>query len=275
MLVLGVLLIITFGICERFVAPKPFLPFHLLVSRTVLGTCLLGASYQVSYYCWGSYFSSYLQVVHGLSIAQAGYVSGVFDIISGCFIFVVGFSIRKSNHFKWILLIAVPLDLLGIGLMIKFRSPEWSIGYVIMCQVFIALSGAMIILTQQVAVTAAGTHSDIAALLALLGLFGYMGGAVGNTISGAIWTNTFPGALEKYLPEAAKANATAIYGDLELQLEYPRGDPVRDGVIRAYGDAQRNMCIAGVSAMALSLIWVMMIKNINVSKVKQVKGIVF
>jgi hypothetical protein len=274
MLVAGVVLLVIFGLCERFVSPKPFLPWHLLVSPTVVGSCLLCSSYQIAYYCWGSYFSSYLQVVHNLTIAQAGYVAGVFDIISGLWIFVVGFLIRYTNHFKWLLFCAVPLDLLGIGLMIHFRRPGTNIGYVIMCQIFIALSGATIILTQQVSVLSVAKHGEIAALLALLGLFGYIGGAIGNTISGAVWTNTMPDALQKYLPEYARENATLIYDDLTVQLSYEPGDPVRDGIIQAYGLAQRNMLIAGVVTMSIAFIWVAMIKNINVSKVKQVKGVV-
>ncbi|KAF2427254.1 putative MFS siderophore transporter [Tothia fuscella] len=274
MLVAGFVLLILFGLCERFVSLKPFLPWHLLSDRTIIGSCLLCSSFQIGFYCWSSYFTSYLQVVHNLTISQAGYVTGVFDIISSLWIFVVGFLIRYTKHFKWLLMCAVPLDLLGIGLMIHFRQPGTNIGYVIMCQIFIALSGGTIILTQQVSVMSVAKHGEIAAVLALLGLFGYIGGAIGNTISGAIWTNTMPNALFTYLPEYARENASTIYEDLDLQLSYELGDPVRDGIIAAYGVAQKNMLIAGVAMMALSFFWVMLIKNINVSKVKQVKGMV-
>jgi hypothetical protein len=275
MLVLGFFLIIAFVLIEKYVARKPFLPFEVLLSRTVLGTCLLSASFQVGYYCWNSYFSSFLQVVHGLTIAQAGYVGSTFDVIGGLWVFVVGFAIRKTKHFKWIMLIAVPLDILGIGLMIYFRRPNMSIGYIVMTQVFISFSGSSIILTVQVAVMSVVNHEQIAAALALLGMFSYIGGAIGNTISGAIWTNTFPQSLANHLPESAQGNLTDIYGSLEVQLSYPKGDPIRDAIILSYGEAQRYMCVAGTATVALSLIWVLMIKNIDVSKNKQVKGMVF
>jgi predicted MFS family arabinose efflux permease len=275
MLVLGVVLIITFILVERFVSPKPFLPFRLLTSRTIIFTCLLCASFQVGYYSWASYFSSYLQVVNNLSIAEAGYVSSVFDVVSGIWVFLVGYLIRRTGHFKWLLLCAVPLDILGIGLMIYFRRPGISVGYLVMCQIFISISGGTIILVEQVAVMSVASHGDIAAVLALLGLFGYIGGAVGNTISGAVWTNTFPKALEKNLPDYAQANLTDIYSDLTIQLSYPPGDPVREAIIQSYYLAQRNMCIAGVVSMVLALIWVALIRNVNVSKNKQVKGMVF
>ncbi|KAF2404839.1 putative MFS siderophore transporter [Trichodelitschia bisporula] len=275
MLVIGFVCLILFALIERFISPHPFVRFELLASRTIMGTCLLCASFQVGYYCWNSYYASYLQVVHGLTLAQAGYVSGVFDVISGVWCFVVGYLIRRTNHFKWLLMLAVPLDILGIGLMIHFRQPGTNIGYVIMCQIFIAFSGGTIILTQQVSIMSVAKHADLAAVLALLGLFGYIGGAIGNTISGAVWTHTMPDALAKYLPAEALANLTEIYDSLDVQLSYEEGDPVRDAIIKAYGLAQRNMCIAGTAVMALSLIWVLMIKNVNVKDVKQVKGLVF
>jgi len=274
MLVLGFVLIIVFAIYEKFVASKPFMPFGLLADRTVLGTCLLNASFQIGYYCWSSYFSSYLQVVHNLTISQAGYVSSTFDVVSGLWIFCVGFLIRKTKHFKWLFLVAVPLDILGIGLMIYFRRPEFSIGYIVMCQIFIAFSGGTIILTQQVSLMSVVDHGKVAAVLAVGALYSYVGGAIGNAISGAIWTNSFPQALERELPEYALANLTDIYGDLSIQLSWERGDPVRDAIIRAYGVAQRYMCICGVCVMSLALLWVLMMKNVDVSKNKQVKGLV-
>lgn len=66
-----------------------------------------------------------------------------------------------------------------------------------------------------------------------------------------------------------------IYEDLTVQLAYEVGTPERTAIISAYGEAQKIMCIAGTAFMALSLIWVLVIRNIRVDKTKQVKGTVF
>ena len=118
-------------------------------------------------------------------------------------------------------------------------------------------------------------HGQIAAVLALLGLFGYMGGAVGNSISGAIWTNSLPEALQHLLPDAVKPDWEDIYGDLTKQLSYPMGSPAREAIMEAYGIAQRRMLIAGTCIMGLSLFWVLLIRNVNISKIEQVKGVLF
>jgi hypothetical protein len=173
------------------------------------------------------------------------------------------------------LFIAIPFYLLGQGLMIRFRQPNTSVGYLVMCQIFIAIGGSIIILCEQLAVMAAADHQHIASVLALLNIFGWLGGAVGSTISGAIWTNSFPQALERLLPEADLENLESIYGDLTVQLSYERGTPTRLAIEQAYGIAQKRMLIAGTCIMCLTLVWIVLIKNYNVAKMQQTKGRVF
>lgn len=275
MLVAGFTTLILFALHEAFTARIPFIPYALMTHRTVAGVLALNATWQVAYYCWNGYFSSFLQVVNGLSISEAGYVGGVFDVISGCWLFVIGFAIRRTGRFKWLLYGAVPLYIFAIGLMIYFRTPEKSVGYLVMCQVFIAFAGATLILVQQVAVMAAVDHQHIAAILALLGMTGYIGGAIGNAISGAIWTNTFPQALARLLPEESLGDVDTIYGDLTAQLSYEEGSPTRIAIQAAYGFAQKRMLIAGEAVMALALIWVLVIRNISVKEKEQMKGLLF
>ncbi|KAL3484198.1 major facilitator superfamily domain-containing protein [Aspergillus germanicus] len=275
MIVIGFVVLVAFAIYEKFLSSKPFIPFHLLTSRTALGACALSFTYQISYYCWGSYFTSFLQVVNNQSITHAGYIANTFDMVSGVWLFIVGFLINRTGRFKWLIMCAVPLYMLGIGLMIYFRQPGQDIGFIVMCQIFAALGGGTMIITQQVAVVSIASHNDVASMLAMLGLFGYLGGAVGNSISGAIWTHTLPQALQDLLPESAKADWETIYGSLDVQLSYPMGSPEREGIMAAYGFAQKRMLIAGTAIMTLSLVWMMIIKNIDLKKVNQVKGVVF
>jgi len=275
MIVVGFVLLCVFGFYETYFAPVPMLSYSLLSDRTVIGACLLDATYQVSYYCWANYFTSFLQVVNDVSLAEAGYISNTFDVVSGVLLFIVGFMIRKTGRFKWLLYIAVPLYVFAQGLMIYFRRPNQSVGFLVMCQVFISIGGSIFIILQQVSILAAVDHQHVAAALALLSVVGTVGGAMGATISGAIWTNTFRKALIKYLPESALPDLDTIYEDLDTQLSYAIGTPERLGIQEAYGYAQTRMLAAGVGIMALSFAWVLLIRNINISKIAQVKGMVF
>ncbi|RXK36464.1 hypothetical protein M231_06248 [Tremella mesenterica] len=88
-----------------------------------------------------------------------------------------GHLIRRTGYYKWILLIGVQLYVLGEGLMIRFRPPDHSIGWMIFTQIFIAFGDSSFTCVEEVAVLAAGSHNDSAAMLAFLSLFGYYGGA--------------------------------------------------------------------------------------------------
>ncbi|KNG91630.1 siderophore iron transporter mirB [Aspergillus nomiae NRRL 13137] len=249
MIVIGGVTIIVFAAYERFFASKPLVPYNLLVSRTVTFTCLLNLTYVIAADCWASYFTSFLQVVYHVSLTEAGYVVAISNLISPLWLVGVGFLVRWTGRFKWLLLCAIPVYLLAIGLMIYFRSPGHSIGYICLCET---------------AVTTATEHNDYASMLALLGWVGSIGGAIGNSISGAIWTNTLPQKLREYLPDDTKAQWKEINDSLYVQLSYEVGSPTRVAIERAYAVSQRNMLIAGIAFMALTVVWVLGIKDVRV-----------
>ncbi|KAL2833585.1 major facilitator superfamily-domain-containing protein [Aspergillus pseudoustus] len=275
MIVVGVVMLAIFVVHELYVAPVPMIKFSFIRDRTVIGACLLDATYQIAYYCWANYFTSFLQVVNDLTLAESGYVSNTFDVVSGILLFIVGWSIHKTGRFKWLLYIAVPLYIFAQGLMIYFRRPNQSVGYLVMCQIFISIGGSIFIIIEQLAILAAVDHQHVAAVLALLNVVGTVGDAMGNTISGAIWTNTFRRALKKDLPSSELWNLDTIVGDLGTQKEYAIGTPARLAIQSAYGYAQTRMLAAGTGIMVLAFIWTAMIRNIDVSKVAQVRGMVF
>lgn len=102
--------------------------------------------------------------------------------------------------------------------MTKFRQPDVNIGYIVMCQIFIAFAGGTIVICKQTAAMAAVSHQYIAVIIAVEGMFSSIGGGVGLSVASAIWQGVFPQALEKYLPEEELGNLTTIYGDLVTQL---------------------------------------------------------
>ena len=80
LLVFGIVLLVVFAIWERFLAPVTFIPYSLLLDRIFFGACTLSATLFISYYCWSSYFSSFLQVVNDLSVTDANYVVQTYTV---------------------------------------------------------------------------------------------------------------------------------------------------------------------------------------------------
>ncbi|RYN62818.1 Siderophore iron transporter [Alternaria tenuissima] len=272
MIVAGFVLLIAFPIWERFFAPVTFIPYKLLLDRTVF---LAGVMFVFVYFnsaVWGSYFGSMLQVVWNLNVTTASYVQSIYRVVS-CFwcLAAVGPAIRITGRFKWVaVFFALPIDILALGLMIHFRQPGTSVGYIVMTQIFTAVAGGTIVIAGELAMMAPSDHQHMAVIIAVLNLFCSIGSAVGSTVSAAIWTGTFYNNLVKNVP--AGVNVADIYASLPNQLSYKWGSPERTGIAQSYADSQRLMLIMSVCMLSCALIAAAFWRDINVKNIKQVKG---
>ncbi|KAK5661593.1 hypothetical protein OQA88_9692 [Cercophora sp. LCS_1] len=273
--IVGGLLTIGFVVWERWFAPKTFIPYKLLSDRTVLAACILAANLFISFYIWDSFFFSFLQVVFNLNITHAQYIMNIYSIGACFWSLVVGFLIRYTGRFKWLAVyFGVPVTILGIALMLNFRHAGVPVGYIVMCQIFIAVSGGTLVICEQIAAMAVTTHQYIAVVLAIEGMFASVGGAVGSTVAAAIWNDLFPKNLRRYLPQEAQANITEIYGSLAVQLSYEPGTPTRDAIEQAYSEAQKWMLVASTVIQVISIACVLVWRDVKVKDFKQVKGLV-
>ncbi|OTA86125.1 hypothetical protein M434DRAFT_82353 [Hypoxylon sp. CO27-5] len=279
MLVMGVVGLAAFVIWERFFARVNFFPFEFLKDRTFLGAVMSHFVVFMTTFIWDAYYSSYLQVVHGLSISISNYVLNAYSLTSYFTGPFIALYIRWTGHVKYPALVAVPIYLLGTALIIYFRVPGSQVGYLAMCQVLVGFGVGMIGQMAQLATMASVRHQDVAVALAIYGLFGSVGSSVGYAVAGGLWTNILPVKLHEYLPEDSKNMTAAIYGDINKQMAYPIGTPIRDAVIAAYGYVMRKMVIVGSALIPLTIICVGVWRNINVKKSeaveKRVRGNVF
>ncbi|KAK7918027.1 hypothetical protein PG985_009901 [Apiospora marii] len=269
---MGFATLFAFAVHERYQATKPIIPFGLLFSRNTGGSCLLMIVLFVSYFSWDSYYSSYLQVVHGLDIAEAGYIDHIYGLGSCLWAAVVGYLIRVSDRYRWLAWAALPFHIPGGVAMILFRRPDSSVGLLVLCQVMITIGGSTLVVVGQMAVMAVCTHAELASVMAILSLASYIGSAGGNALSGAIWNSTLPNALARLLPDMPAEELALLCADMKRQLSYPMGSPVRDAIIAAYDQAQVKMCLAGTGFALLQIVAVMMWRDVRVSQTQQVKG---
>jgi MFS family permease len=273
MLVVGIVLLIAFVVWERFFAPFTFIPYSLLMDRTVFGACLLAAALFSSYFVWDSFFSSFLQVVKDLDVQHASYVSRSYTVVGIVVAILVGCFIHLTGRFKYITLyVAIPLSILGQALLIYFRQPDSHIGYVVMCFIFIATGQGIIVISDEIAILAAASHEYVAICIAVLGIFSNIGGAIGSTIASAVWQSSLPNKLTEYLPADQLQNLTMIYGSIDTQLSYPVGSPTRLAIQRAYGDAIQALLATSTGIWVIGIVGILMWRNLDVKEIKQTKG---
>ncbi|KAJ5679405.1 hypothetical protein N7462_007649 [Penicillium macrosclerotiorum] len=274
--VVGFCLFFVFAAWEKWFARTHFIPYNLLRDRTIIGACVLAAILNFGFYLWDSYFYYFIMVVYNLDVKNTGYVTATYTIGSCFWSPIFGLWVRWTKEYKYACLcFAAPLMILGSGLMIHFRGQTEDLGYVIMCQIFIAFAGGMLVIGEQMAGMCASGRDDIPIILSTISLFSSIGGAIGSAISAAIYTNTFPQGLRQALPESTKSEWETIYlGGYSSQLEYAPGTATRDAIDFAWGYSQKYGAIASTCILALTIPSILMWKHYRVDK-KQNKGTTF
>ncbi|KAJ6013393.1 Siderochrome iron transporter 2 [Penicillium herquei] len=274
MLITGVFMLFVFVAWEKWGARTHFVRYELLRQPTIIGACACSAIIYFSFYLWDQYFFNFVLITYNLNSTLTGYVNQIYNIGSCAWSPVLGLLIWWCRRFKYIcLFFGAPLMILGSGLMIYFRGTDHAIGYLVMSQIFIAVAGGTMVIGEDMAVMASGGREGTPIMLALIGLFSNLGGALGYAVCAAIYNNVFVEALRDHLPDDLKANATQIYtGGIALQSTYPVGSPLRDAVVYAWSYSQKMNCIASTCLLVLLIPAVAMWKNYDVGK-KQNKGV--
>lgn len=269
-LIFGALIIVAFGLWEKFFAPVTFIPWPLLKNRTVIFTYTMAGSLYIGWYIWDTYFYSLLRVMFDQTVPHATYIANIYTVGS-CFICLVyGVALRYYGKLKmYSLFWGVPLTILGVGLMIRFRQPGEDVRWMVLCMIFIAFGGGVLVTSEQTTLMAVSKQQDFPALLAVESMCIDIGGAIGKTIAGAIWTGIFPDRLMQHLPVSAMDNFADIYGDIDVQTSYPMGSPTRDAINLSYGQTQKYMLIAATCVYSITLFSVAMWQNVNVRTIKQ------
>lgn len=275
MVVAGVVLFPVFAAWEKWFAHTHFIRWELFRQRTVLGACCMSALSYFSFYSWDLNFYSFVLVVYNLGYSDTGYMTQIYNVGSCFWGVVFGLWVKYTKHFKWTVLgFGLPLMILGAGLMIHFRGQDADIGYIIMCQIFIAFGGGTIVIGNSMAVMAASDRDGVPMMLAVLNLFASIGGAIGDAVSVAIYSSTFPEALRSRIPQDMADQVDKIYlGGYLAQVTYPVGSPTRDAINYAWGQSQRYGSISATAILTLGIPAVAIWKNYRVDK-KQNKGTV-
>jgi len=273
MIIIGILLFPVFAVWEKWFARTHFVRWELFKERTVLGACLLAMTLYFSFYCWDLNYYTFVKVVYALPVSLAGYMTQIYNVGSCFWGVVFGVWVRYTKRFKYTcLFFGLALMLLGAGLMIHFRGNDSAIGYLIMCQIFIAFGGGTLVIGEQMAVMSASDREGVPMLLTILYLFTSVGGAMGDAVAVSIFGSTFPQALTRALPAEFKSQAETYYlGGYLIQEKFPPGTPVRAAIDYAWSRTEFYSSIAATCSLILGIPAIMMWKNYRVDR-QQNKG---
>ncbi|KAK8142730.1 hypothetical protein G3M48_008333 [Beauveria asiatica] len=267
-LVFGAILLPAFGLYERYLAPSMFIPWSIFTNRTVVATNLMVLTLQTAEQLSNAYFYSLLIVVFRQSITNATYITNIYYIGSTIANLVIGLVLCRFGRIKYFALCGgVPLAMLGIGLMIKFRTADTHIGLVVLSQFLNAFGGGILHPIEQITLMAESDHEHIPALLAVESTFAQIGKGIGYALAGAIWTGMFKNRLARYLPLAEMPNLERIYSSISVQSSYPADSETFKAIAHAYGDTQRTILLTSIGILVATLGFTALWRDIDVKKI--------
>ncbi|KAG1723279.1 major facilitator superfamily domain-containing protein [Suillus lakei] len=255
MLAVGVVLLGVFAIWDLRFASRPVIAPRFVRNRSVVCAALIGFFDFMSFYLTYTYLYSFVLVVKPWSLVNATYFIQTQSVALTFFAILAGVSMRFLHRYKYVLVIGLVIRLAGVAMMIHSRGANASDVELVWTQILQGFGGGFAAVSSQVGAQASVPHTDVAIITAVVLLVTEIGGAVGNACAGAIWSNTMPVNLEKYLPWLTDEQRAELYGSITLAASYPQGDPVREGVINAYDDTMKIMVTA---ATALSVVPVLL-----------------
>ncbi|KAK0242891.1 drug:h+ antiporter [Armillaria nabsnona] len=270
MLVIGCVLFPAVGPWEFKFAKYPVVPRRFITNFTVVGASLIGffdyacpsscnstirlLSVQISFYLTYVYLYSFVIVVKPWSLINATYFIQTQSVGLTFFGILCGLAMRFLHRYKLLLMVGLAIRLLGVGLMIHSRGANGSDVEIVWTQIIQSMGGGMSAITIQTAAQASVSHKDVATVTAMVLLLTEIGGAIGNSLAGAIWTNLMPGKLLKYLPNIPQDERDALYSSITTVTTYARGTEIREGAISAYGDVMKIMLIVATVMSVIPLI---------------------
>ncbi|KAK1723167.1 major facilitator superfamily transporter [Colletotrichum acutatum] len=249
-LAFGLLCIPAFIFWERRYAQVPLIPFRLLRDRGVWSALAVRSLLNFAWSTQGNYLYTVLVVAFDFPIETATRILSFFSffgVFSGVLMGVVIYRIRRL---KGIIITGACIFTASFGLLILYpggaSSPSQS--GLIAGQIIMGLAGGLFAYPTQASIQASSDREHVAVVTSLYLAIFNVGSALGNCLSGAMWTQLLYPSLESNLEfQPNKTLAALVYNSPFSTMEdYPVGGEIRDAIIDSYRGVQRLLCIAGL-----------------------------
>lgn len=254
-LVLGVVLIPGFIFWETKLTKRPMAPLKVMKNRGIWAALFLSIISNLARATVNDYAYPVLHVgmnatptVATRTPKLAGFVAGVTSVF-------LGFFVARFNRSKMLILFGCGVMFISMGLFVHFRGSNDGLrakyfrdGVAIgMC--FLGFTQAFLDRLLMVSAQSCTSHEYMAIVSSWFAAFYRVGWTIGNSISGAIWTQRMYHEIEKKMVELGVDTSLALPAYLSPYTfieEYKWGSPPRRAVSLAYAQVQRNLSITGL-----------------------------
>lgn len=268
-LVLGFLMVPLFALWERKAA-HPMMPMYLLRDRGIWAALGVAVFMTFSWYTQADFLFTVLLVGFDFSIADATRIASVYSFCAVVGGVSLGLVIKKVRRLKPFIVGGIGIWLLAYGLLVHYRGgagPNARSG-LIAGQVLLGLAGGFFPYPNLAAAQALTKHEDIAVITSIMLTMNNVGMALGNAVSGAIWTQTLYDRLQKDLSPNSELAQEVYASPLYVVPLYPVGTPERTAIIESYRYIQRLLTITGICLVVPMLALALCLRDTRLPKPK-------
>lgn len=245
-------------------AHYPLMPFSLLKDRAVwaaIGIAFFGATVST---IQSEFLYTVLLVGYDFSIMAATRISVVSGFSEVVFGLAVAVAIIRFQRAKWFIVAGMTFLFAANGLMYHYRGGvDGTVRAGIIASQVLFGGGIGIVTFPNILIAMASVkHENLAVLTSIWLAMNWAGYAVGNCVSGAIWTQTLYSQLQKNLGPINSTLPDAVYAEpLYIVPEYPPGTPERTAIIGSYKFVQRLLTITTIGFTVPVLILSLCLRN--------------
>ncbi|KAK7421268.1 ferrioxamine B transporter [Neonectria magnoliae] len=247
-LVIGFVCIPVFIIWELR-APHPLVPFTLMKDRAIWAPMGIAILLNFAWTMQGDFLYTVLVVAFNFSITAATRITSLYSFASVITGTLLGLVVYKIRRIKMFIVAGTVLFLVAFGLLIRYRGDPSSAGRsgVIGAQIVLGIAGGMFPYPAQASLQAYVKHEHVAVMTGLYLATYNVGSALGNAVSGSIWSQVLPSTLSKNLAGINDTLAIFTYGNpFEAAALYPMGTEERAAIVDSYQHVQRLLTITGI-----------------------------
>ncbi|KAG5957454.1 hypothetical protein E4U58_006022 [Claviceps cyperi] len=264
-LVIGILCIPAFIFWELR-APHPLIPFKDMKDRGVWAPMGIAIFLNFAFTMQSDFLYTVLLVAFDFSIKAATRVQSLYSFTSVIVGPLLGLLVYKVKRLRIFVIAGTLLYTVAFGLLIHFRGASSSVSSaqagVIGAQVLLGIAGGLVPYTAQASLQVNLKHEHLAVLTGIFLATYNIGSALGNTVSGAIWSQVLPGKLNSLLNPLNSTLGTTMYmNPLNTYTSYPIGTPERTAMVQSYQSVQKLLTITGICLCVPLILFAILLRN--------------
>ena len=271
MFVLGAVSLVIWPFVELAV-PRPLVHLReLALNPDILIPSLIYAVDQFSTTLSYQPALEWVEITFNYDTSAATYFYYTQSLSNVVFSMVAGAIAMVTRRYKWLSFIGGCLRVLGVGLMLRYRTLGSSTAQIVIPQVIQGIGGGMLTANLAVAAQQSVPHARVAIVTAVVLLIVNLGDAIGSAVTGAVQQNLL-GQLHHYVdPVAGNSSvATEVYGaGATVAKTFPMGSPVRDAISRAWSANMHQLLIGALVSGILNALMCIAMRDRTLAKDRQ------